>query len=94
MTSTSTSSQQEPQANSISSTKLPDHFQALVVGKVEHRVGDGPLEEIPQNLDIQVDVAMASMVLSWTQEGQPVNVTLAREEFLHYVDEGLIRIVR
>lgn len=88
------SSEQQAQANSISNTQLPDRFQARVVGKVEHRVGDGPLEAIPVGQELDVVVAMASMVLSWKQEGQPVTVTLAREEFLHYVDEGQIRILR
>jgi hypothetical protein len=32
------------------------------------------------------------MVVSWTSEGQPVTVTLSREEFLEYVDLGAIQI--
>ena len=74
------------------STELPRHFSAHIQGKVQHRVGDGVLEDIPVGLDVQVDVAMASMVLSWVNEGQPVTVTVAREEFLFYVDEGRIQI--
>lgn len=75
------------------STELPEHFKAHIQGKVQHRVGDGALEDIPLGLDVQVDVAIASMVLSWVSEGQPVTVTLAREEFLFYVDEGSIQIL-
>ena len=71
---------------------LPAHFRARVVGLVQHRVGDGPLEPIPPGQDVQVDVAIASMVVSWTSEGQPVTVTLAREEFLEYVDTGALQI--
>ena len=63
-------------------------------GRVQHRVGDGPLDDIPQGQEVQVDVALASMVVSWTSEGQPVTVTLAREEFMYYVDEGSIAILR
>lgn len=74
-------------------TELPEHFQARIQGKVQHRVGDGPLEELPVGQMVEVDVAIASMVLSWTSEGQPVTVTLAREEFLYYVDEGSIAII-
>jgi len=73
-------------------TGLPDHFNARIVGEVHHRVGDGPLELIPAGQDVEVDVAIASMVLSWTSEGQPINVTLAREEFMEYVDTGAIHI--
>ena len=76
-----------------SQVQMPDRFQALIKGKVQHRGGDGPLEDLPIGQQVQVDVAIASMVLSWTSEGQPVNVTLAREEFLHHVDEGAITIV-
>lgn len=74
-------------------TDLPDAFKARIQGKVQHRVGDGVLEDIPVGLEVQVNVALASMVLSWVSEGQPVTVTLAREEFLFYVDEGSIQIL-
>jgi hypothetical protein len=76
------------------STELPENFKARIQGKVQHRVGDGPLEEIPVGLEVLVDVALASMVLSWVSEGQPITVTLAREEFLFYVDEGSIAILQ
>ena len=71
---------------------LPEHFRARIVGMVQHRVGDGPLETIPKGQDVNVDLAIASMVVSWTSEGQPITVTLAREEFLEYVDTGAIHI--
>lgn len=79
-------------ADTDASRDLPDSFRARVVGKVQHRVGDGPLEPIPPGQEVQVEVAIASMVVSWTSEGQPVTVTLAREEFLEYVDLGAIQI--
>lgn len=72
------------------STELPDRFKARIQGRVQHRVGDGPLADIPQGLEVQVDMAIASMVVSWVSEGQPVTVTVAREEFFYYVDEGSI----
>lgn len=74
-------------------TDLPEHFKIKIVGKVQHRVGDGVTEAIPLGQEAQVDVAMASMVVSWVSEGQPVTVTVAREEFLFYVDEGAIKVV-
>lgn len=83
-------------ANSIemdTKTLLPERFKARIDGKVQHRVGDGMVEAIPVGLEVQVDLAMASMVVSWFSEGQPVTVTVAREEFLFYVDEGAIHIL-
>ncbi|MDR2324097.1 MAG: hypothetical protein LBE51_01645 [Acidovorax sp.] len=81
------------QEDADDSTGLPPRFQARIVGLVQHRVGDGMLEPIPQNQEVQVDLAIASMVLSWVSDAQPVTVTLAREEFLEYVDIGAIQIL-
>ena len=81
------------QPSPATSTALPEHFKARILGKVQHRVGDGPTADIPVGLEVQVDVALASMVVSWVSEGQPVTVTVAREEFLFYVDEGAIHIL-
>lgn len=74
-------------------TEMPENFKARITGKVQHRVGDGPLADIPLGLEVNVNVALASMVVSWQSDGQPTTVTLAREEFLHYVDEGSIVIL-
>ena len=71
---------------------LPTKFNARIVGQVQYRSGDGPLQDLPQGQDVAVEVALGSMVLSWTEEGQPLTVTLARPEFLQYVDTGDIRI--
>ncbi len=68
----------------------PEHFTARVVGPVQHRIGDGQLETIPSNMEVQVATAMASFVVSWTTDGQPVNVTLAKPEFEYHVDNGNI----
>ena len=73
--------------------ELPENFQARILGKMHHRVGDGPLEALPIGIDVQVDVAIASMVVSWVSEGQPVTVTVAREEFFYYMDEGSIALI-
>ena len=71
-------------------TSLPERFQARIEGHVRHRVGDGVLDDIPVGLEVRVDLALASMVLSWHSDGQPVTVTLAREEFFYYMDTGCI----
>ena len=82
------------QSEMPTNTEMPEHFKARILGKVQHRVGDGQLEDIPVGQEVLVDVAIASMVVSWVSEGQPVTVTLAREEFLFYVDEGSIAILQ
>ena len=41
-------SEQTTQGNQISAVEVqqyPEHFEARVTGKVEHRVGDGPSEK-------------------------------------------------
>lgn len=75
--------------------RFPEHFKAVVEGKVQHRVGDGPLEEMLVGTEVQVDTALASYVLSWTDpaDHQPEIVTLAKREFEHYVDNGDLKII-
>ena len=73
-------------------TAFPEHFQARIVGLVQHRVGDGALEAIPVGQTVQVDTAIASMVVSWESEGQPVTVTLAKDEFELYASQGAIEL--
>jgi len=73
--------------------RFPDHFRARVDGNVQHRPGDGVLEDIPVGTEVQVDTALASYVLSWTdKDDHPMIVTLAKREFEFYVDEGAIVI--
>ena len=68
----------------------PENFKARVVGEVQHRIGDGQLETIPAPLDVEVGTAIASFVLSWTSEGQPITVTLSKPDFEYHVDNGNI----
>ena len=74
--------------------RFPAHFKARVVGKVQHRVGDGPLEDMPVGAEVKVDTAIASYVLSWSDdENHPLIVTLAKREFEHYVETGALEVV-
>lgn len=70
----------------------PEKFQAIIKGRVQHRVGDGPLEDIPVGQEVEVATAIASLVLSWESEGQPITVTLAKDEFDLYVSQGDIEV--
>lgn len=71
----------------------PEKFQATIRGRVQHRVGDGPLEDIPVGQTVDVATAIASLVLSWESEGQPITVTLAKDEFDLYVSQGDIEVL-
>lgn len=88
----STQQPHSAERNDDDTSGLPQNFRARIVGLVQHRVGDGPLESIPKGQEVNVELALASMVVSWISDGQPVTVTLAREEFLEYVDIGAIHI--
>lgn len=81
------------QAGLAEVAKLPDQFCARIAGKVQHRVGDGPLADIPWGIEVQVDTAIASFVVSWTSEEQPVTVTLAKDEFEYYLGKGDIVVL-
>ena len=70
--------------------QYPENFQARVVGEVQHRIGDGQLETLPTNQDVEVATAIASFVLSWMSEGQPVTVTLSKPDFEYHIENGNI----
>ncbi|QXZ08612.1 hypothetical protein KUF54_11065 [Comamonas sp. Y33R10-2] len=90
------SEQQTPgnQISAIEAQQYPAHFAARVTGKVEHRVGDGATELIPQGIEMKVDTAIASYVLSWVdpEDQQPEIVYLAKREFEHYVEVGALQV--
>ncbi|MBV8248456.1 MAG: hypothetical protein JO200_08385 [Comamonas sp.] len=89
-------SEHTTQGNQISAVEVqiyPEHFQARVTGKVEHRVGDGPSEIIPVGTVMAVDTAIASYVLSWSgKDQQPETAYLAKREFEYYAEIGSLEI--
>ena len=90
-------SEQKNPGNEMSAVEVqqyPEHFAAKVTGKVEHRVGDGPLEAIPFGTSMKVDTAIASYVLSWVdpEDQQPETASLAKREFEHYVEVGALEV--
>ena len=80
------------QLSAVEVQQYPAHFQARVIGEVQHRSGDGPLESIPVGTDMKVDTAIASYVLSWVslEDQQPETAYLAKREFEHYVEVGAL----
>ncbi len=73
-----------------SSTPSEIPFTVRVVGEVQHRIGDGILETIPMGQEVAVTEAIATMVLSWKEDGQGMNAILAKPEFQLYVANGAI----
>ena len=82
---------EEAVQSAVEVQRFPEKFEATVTGNVQHRVGDGQLEDIPRGTRVQVATAIGSYVLSWTQEDQPITVSLAKREFELYVDTGRSR---
>lgn len=71
----------------------PAHFDSVtmrVASAVHHRLGDGMLEIIPLGQEVEVTEAIATMVLSWREEGQGINAILAKQEYQHYLQTGAI----
>ena len=67
-------------------------FYITVVRDVQWRVGDGVLEDLPK-CKMGVNEAIGSWILSWTEDGEPVNAALAKEEFELYLERGDIQRV-
>ena len=89
-----TENPEEPGVSAVEIQRFPEHFRATVTGNVQHRVGDGPLEDIPRGTEVKVDTAIGSYVLSWQAEDQPITVSLAKREFELYVDTGDIKVLQ
>ncbi len=85
---------QQPGGSAVEVQRFPEHFRARITGKVQHRVGDGPLEDIERGTEVVVDSAIGSYVLSWDLQDQPITVSLAKREFELYVDTGEIEVLQ
>ena len=68
----------------------PENFKARITGAVQHRIGDGQLETLPTNQDVDISTAIASYVVSWMAEGHPITVSLSKPDFEYHVEQGNI----
>lgn len=66
--------------------------QAHARARVEFRAGDGPLIAIEADHELALERAEQSMVISWQQDGQPMNAAIPVVEFNEYLDTGKIVI--
>ena len=81
---------------SIPATSAGIFYPARITGKVQYRVGDGQLETIPVGQQVEVENAIASMALTWTdgESGESITAGIAKNEFEFYVAQGAIELTQ
>ena len=63
------------------------------IHRIEFRAGDGPMIAIEPDYALELERAPQSMVISWQEDGQPMNAAIPVVEFNTFLDEGKIVIV-
>lgn len=87
-----------PQGADTDYVSGPDHMtpgqqaRARVRGRLEFRAGDGPMIVIEPDAQLELERAPQSMVMSWQEEGQPMNAAIPLVQFNEYLESGLITI--
>ena len=71
-----------------------DHARARVLAPFEFRAGDGPMICVTPDYQIELERAPQSMVLSWQEDGQPMNAAIPVVEFDNFLRAGQISIER
>ena len=67
--------------------------QAMIIGEVSFRAGDGPLIPVP-NGPVEIELAPDSAVLSWLEgDGTHESAAIPRDEYERYRKEGRIALV-
>ncbi|HPK32982.1 hypothetical protein [Ottowia sp.] len=69
-----------------------DRAKARVTGGVEFRAGDGPMIRIEPDYALELERAEMSMVVSWQEEGHPMNAAVPLVQFEEFVADGRIVI--
>ena len=65
---------------------------ARVRGRLEFRAGDGPMITIEPDAQLALERAPQSIVMSWQEDGQPMNAAIPVVQFNEYLETGLITI--
>ena len=68
--------------------------RARVRGRLEFRAGDGPMITIEPDAQLALERAPQSLVMSWQEDGQPMNAAIPVVQFNEYLEAGLIAIER
>ena len=63
-----------------------------MTGRLEFRAGDGPMITIEPDYQLELERAPQSVVMSWQENGQPMNAAILVVEFDEYLDAGQIVI--
>lgn len=65
--------------------------QAHVQGKVEYRLGDGPLLSVPRG-EIEVDIGRSDVTMTWDNGATRQSAAIPSSDFAQYVDAKAIVI--
>lgn len=71
-----------------------DHARARVLSAFEFRAGDGPMICVRPDFQLELERAPQSMVVSWQEDGQPMNAAIPVVEFDNFLSAGQIAIER
>ena len=63
-----------------------------VTSVLEFRAGDGPMIQIQPDYQLSLERAPQSLVMSWQEDGQPMNAAIPVVEFDEYLKTGKIVI--
>ncbi|MDO5625513.1 MAG: hypothetical protein Q4G71_12600 [Pseudomonadota bacterium] len=71
-----------------------DTARARVPGRLEYRAGDGPTIVIEPDYQLELERAPQSLVVSWREDGHPMNAAIPVVEFNELLLTGKIEITR
>lgn len=71
-----------------------EQARGRVASLLEYRAGDGPLIQIHPDYRLRLERAQQSMVLSWKEDGQPMNASIPVVELDVLLDRGQVVIER
>ena len=69
-----------------------DSARARVVSLIEFRAGDGPMVSIAPDYQVELERAPQSLVLSWQEDGHPMNAAIPVVVFDQFLQAGQIVI--
>ena len=72
--------------------QLGETARGRVASLFEFRAGDGPLITIEPDYQLTLERAPQSLVMSWQEDGQPMNAAIPVVEFDEYLKTGKIVI--
>ena len=74
--------------------QLGETARGRVVSWFELRAGGGPLIQIEPDHKLELERAPQSIVVSWQEDGQPMNAAIPVVEFDQFINAGQIVVER